>query len=163
MSPESDVSWIAKPFHFLKDLPKHLWHRYRNLRPLGKLFIWGLVVFYIALSAFFIVVTPARIFQSLYDLAQRLSHHPLGWLALGGIVGSPQYGPFPEAATHQIISPRLLPPLHWTYNCCDTMRLRIPHEWIWSSGNFVLNWICPCLFEFPVAVWQTPSALEFCK
>jgi hypothetical protein len=86
------MSGKTKLFHFLKDLPKHLWHRYRNLRPLGKAFIWCLVVFYIALAVIFIVVTPARIFQWLYDFAQRLSHHPIGWLALGVIVGSPPSG-----------------------------------------------------------------------
>jgi len=56
------------------------------MRPVGKAFIWGSIVFYIALAAFFIIVTPARIFQWLYDLAQNLSHLQFGWLVLGAML-----------------------------------------------------------------------------
>ena len=90
MSTQSSISWTSKSLRFAKDTLKYLWHRYRNLRPLGQAFIWCTVAFYIALGTFIIMLTPARIFQWLYDLAQRLSHLRLGWLALGGIIGMSQ-------------------------------------------------------------------------
>lgn len=57
--------------------------RYQRLHYLGKLFIWLVTLFYIGLAASIIVVTPARIFQYLYDRAKELSETSWGWLALG--------------------------------------------------------------------------------
>lgn len=90
MSTQSNVPWTTRSFLFARDTPTYLWRRYRNLRPLGQAFIWCTIAFYIAFGTFIIMVTPARIFQWLYDFAQRLSHLRLGWLALGGIIGTPQ-------------------------------------------------------------------------
>ncbi|KIM90690.1 hypothetical protein PILCRDRAFT_94434 [Piloderma croceum F 1598] len=90
----SNISWTTRSLRFAQDTPKYLWRRYRNLRPLGQAFIWCTIAFYIALSTFIIMVTPAKIFQWLYDLAQRLSHLRLGWLALGGIIVLVCFPPF---------------------------------------------------------------------
>jgi hypothetical protein len=127
---------------------------------LGQAFVCCTVAFYIALGTFIIVVTPARIFQWLYDLAQRLSHLRLGWLALGAIIGMPQF--VAAVLTQQsIFSLRLLPSSRWPHNGCDTMWICIRHERIWYSGNWIFCWICPCLFDFPTTRQQTPSSLEF--
>jgi hypothetical protein len=150
MPTESNISWTAEPLRLAKVAPKYLWHRYHKLRPWGKAFIWCSVAFYVALSAFFIIVTPARIFQWLYDLAQRLSHLRLGWLALGGIVGSLQCGHFSAVFTYLICSPCLFPPFYWTYNGCDTMWICIRHERICGGGNRIFDWIHLRLLDFPV-------------
>lgn len=86
MSPEP-LSRAQKAWVLAMDAAKTTYRKYRNLRPMGKAFVWGAVFFYIALATFFIVVKPSVIFQWLYDLAQKLSHLRFGWLALGGIIG----------------------------------------------------------------------------
>ena len=161
MSTESNVSWMARSLHLAKVAPKYLWHRYRKIRPWGKVAIWCTVAFYVALGALFIKVTPARIFQQWYDLAQRLSHLRFGWLALGAIVGSPQCDYFPEVFAYLVSSLCLFPPFNWTYNGCDTMWICIWHERICSGGNRVFNWIRPRLLDFPVPLQYARSSLEF--
>ncbi|KZP32856.1 Golgi apparatus membrane protein TVP38 [Athelia psychrophila] len=93
MSPQSS-SWLSRPDLLIKQGVKIAFKRYRALKPLGKAVIWASVVFYIALTTFFIVVTPSRIFQWLYDLAHNLSKLPYGWLALGGIILMVSFPPF---------------------------------------------------------------------
>ncbi|KAF7983867.1 hypothetical protein HWV62_18200 [Athelia sp. TMB] len=83
---QSTSPWYSRPDLLIQNGIKILFKRYRALKPLGKAFIWATIVFYIALTTFFIVVTPARIFQWLYDLAHNLSKLPFGWVALGGII-----------------------------------------------------------------------------
>lgn len=82
------TSWAANSWKIAKEIPKHALHRYRNLQPLGKAFIWATLALYITIVVVFIVITPARIFQWLYDLAQKLSHLEFGWLVLGAIIGT---------------------------------------------------------------------------
>lgn len=83
---QSTSPWYSRPDLLIQNGIKILFKRYRALKPLGKAFIWATIIFYIALTTFFIVVTPARIFQWLYDLAHNLSKLPFGWVALGGII-----------------------------------------------------------------------------
>ncbi|KAF8913811.1 Golgi apparatus membrane protein TVP38 [Gymnopilus junonius] len=68
---------------FVVKYAQHVLHRYHKLHIFGKLFIWLLVFFYLCLGTFIIVVTPARIFQFLYDKARLLASTRFGWLALG--------------------------------------------------------------------------------
>lgn len=56
--------------------------RYRKLPKYGKLFVWLIALFYVLLGVFFIVVTPSRIAQYLYDRARMLSQFRYGWLIL---------------------------------------------------------------------------------
>lgn len=77
-----------RTFALARSLPGHVFRKYRAMHPAGKLAIVFLVLFYIALGTFIIIIRPARIAQFMYNLAQRLSHHPLGWLMLGGIIGA---------------------------------------------------------------------------
>ncbi|PPQ69568.1 hypothetical protein CVT26_001570 [Gymnopilus dilepis] len=93
---------LASFVTFATKYPQHALHRYQRLHILGKvctitaslkpalqqvlflqLFIWCLVLFYICLGAFIVIVTPARIFQFLYDEARILASARFGWLALG--------------------------------------------------------------------------------
>jgi uncharacterized membrane protein YdjX (TVP38/TMEM64 family) len=84
----------ANPLQVIRDFGKHVLGSYRKLRPAGKAFVWCTIVFYIAFSAFFIIVTPARIFQSLYQLAHRLSLLRFGWLALAAVTALTCFPPF---------------------------------------------------------------------
>jgi hypothetical protein len=105
MSTQPNISRTTTSLRFAKDVPKHLWRRYCNLQPWGKLFIWCAAAFYIGLATLFIVITPDRIFQWLYDFSQRVSHLRLGWLLLGGIIGLPVCGSRQgEVLTHLIQS-----------------------------------------------------------
>jgi hypothetical protein len=63
---------------------------HRISKPLTReqAFIWFLVLFYISLAVFVVLVTPKRIAQYLHDKAQLIAQHPLGWLLLGGLIGS---------------------------------------------------------------------------
>ncbi|KAF5364218.1 hypothetical protein D9756_000716 [Leucocoprinus leucothites] len=79
MSASNSESAVAIVKHYLT----LAFRRYQKLHVFGKLVIWLVVLFYICLGAFIIVVTPARIFQYLYDKAKELSETSWGWLALG--------------------------------------------------------------------------------
>ena len=52
-----------------------------------QLLVTALILFYIALVAAIIVITPARIAQALYDFAQTFSHESYGWILLVCFVG----------------------------------------------------------------------------
>ncbi|KAJ3910181.1 Golgi apparatus membrane protein TVP38 [Lentinula edodes] len=64
----------------------HALNRYRRLGTFGKMvfFIWALIN--VSLVVFVVVVTPAKIFQFLYDKSTQLSHTRFGFLALGGLI-----------------------------------------------------------------------------
>ena len=53
----------------------------------AQAFIWSLLLFYVALGTFLVVVGADRIAQSMYDLAQKISHLPYGWMILGAMLG----------------------------------------------------------------------------
>jgi hypothetical protein len=53
-----------------------------------QLVILATILFYCGLVAFIVVVTPARIAQTLYDWGQRIREHPLGWLLLATLIRS---------------------------------------------------------------------------
>jgi len=71
------------------DLSKHYagatWQRYRKLSIWGKLFIWFLIAFYIALGTV-LILKGAAIAQAMYDLAQKLSKMRYGWLVIIGFM-----------------------------------------------------------------------------
>ncbi|KAJ3528280.1 hypothetical protein NM688_g8019 [Phlebia brevispora] len=48
--------------------------------------IWSLAIFYAALGTFLVWVGADRIAQSMYDLAQKISHLRFGWLILAGMI-----------------------------------------------------------------------------
>ncbi|KAJ3574056.1 hypothetical protein NP233_g2029 [Leucocoprinus birnbaumii] len=79
MSTSSNRSAVAIVKHYVT----LAFRRYQKLHFFGKLFIWLVILFYILLAAFVIIVTPARVFQYLYDRAKQLSGTKWGWLALG--------------------------------------------------------------------------------
>ncbi|CCM04818.1 uncharacterized protein FIBRA_07011 [Fibroporia radiculosa] len=60
--------------------------RYQKLSIHGKLFIWATACLYLILGTIFILIGPGRIGQSLYNLAQRISHLWYGWILLGCIL-----------------------------------------------------------------------------
>ncbi|KAI0082592.1 Golgi apparatus membrane protein TVP38 [Panus rudis PR-1116 ss-1] len=62
------------------------WNRYRKLPLYGKMLIWALGLFYVALGTFLIVVGADRIGQTMYNLAQKISHLKFGWLILGAVL-----------------------------------------------------------------------------
>ncbi|KAF5369999.1 hypothetical protein D9758_001142 [Tetrapyrgos nigripes] len=71
-----------KPFSLLKRYTTFLFIRYQGLHPIGKVAIWLVVLFYVLAGAFIIIITPARIFQALYDFADKLASLRFGWLIL---------------------------------------------------------------------------------
>ncbi|KAF8299895.1 hypothetical protein DL93DRAFT_2091097 [Clavulina sp. PMI_390] len=56
--------------------------RYTKLGWKGKAFVWFLILLHIGIASVFIFIGPAKIFQTLYDTAQKLKAMPLGWLIL---------------------------------------------------------------------------------
>ncbi|KAB5595470.1 hypothetical protein CTheo_1147 [Ceratobasidium theobromae] len=60
--------------------------RYRKLNWYGKAFVWLLILFHIALAFVLIKFGPDRIFQSLYDTAQKLKEMPSGWVIMSAII-----------------------------------------------------------------------------
>ncbi|KAG9102137.1 Tlg2-vesicle protein [Ceratobasidium sp. 370] len=60
--------------------------RYQKLGLYGKAFVWLLILFHIALIGVFIYVGPERIFQFLYDAAQKLKAMPAGWIILSALI-----------------------------------------------------------------------------
>lgn len=83
-----------------------LYPRYRKLNVGGKLslsdeksftcylglislqcFVWFLILFHVALFATLIIYKPARIFQFLYNLSQKLKAIRFGWLILASFMG----------------------------------------------------------------------------
>jgi len=68
-----------------KHYSKATWQRYKNLGIWGKLFIWFLVIFYIALGTA-LILKGAVIAQAMYDVAQKLSHMEYGWLIILGFM-----------------------------------------------------------------------------
>jgi len=58
----------------------------RKLPIRGKLVIFTFTLFYCVLIAATIIITPARIAQVFYDLGQKISEHPLGWLLLATFI-----------------------------------------------------------------------------
>ncbi|KAG9118259.1 Tlg2-vesicle protein [Ceratobasidium sp. 392] len=63
--------------------------RYQKLGLLAKVdiaLVWLLILFHIALIGFLIYLGPDRIFQTLYDTAQKLKAMPAGWVILSVIL-----------------------------------------------------------------------------
>ncbi|OBZ76629.1 Golgi apparatus membrane protein TVP38 [Grifola frondosa] len=73
--------------------------RYKNLNIYSKLLIWATGLFYMSLGTFFILVGPDRIGQTMYDLAQKISHLRFGWLLLAGIIGGDTLFSYMDALT----------------------------------------------------------------
>jgi hypothetical protein len=47
-----------------------------------QLLIFAVILFYCVLVAAVVIITPARIAQTSYDLGQRVREHTLGWVLL---------------------------------------------------------------------------------
>ncbi|KAH7343674.1 hypothetical protein B0J17DRAFT_625329 [Rhizoctonia solani] len=60
--------------------------RYQKLNLYGKAFVWFMIFFHIALVTVFVKFGADRIFQFLYDSAQRLKAMPTGWIILSAII-----------------------------------------------------------------------------
>jgi len=67
----------------IKTIVSHVFERYHKLQLVGKLVLWLLILFYIALGAIIIFVSPARIAQTIYNKADLLASSRYGWLTLG--------------------------------------------------------------------------------
>ncbi|KAF8897443.1 Golgi apparatus membrane protein TVP38 [Infundibulicybe gibba] len=74
------------PFQLVYKLGEILIRRYHRLHAFGKIFIWLVLLFYIALGIAVVVITPTRIAQYLYDHARLLAEMRFGWLALGAAI-----------------------------------------------------------------------------
>jgi len=80
-----EKSALQNAVNFVKHYAGVTWQRYRKLGIWGKLFIWLLIAFYIALGVV-LIVKGAVIAQAMYDLAQKLSQMRYGWLIIIGIM-----------------------------------------------------------------------------
>ncbi|EUC62303.1 SNARE associated protein [Rhizoctonia solani AG-3 Rhs1AP] len=60
--------------------------RYQKLNLYGKAFVWLMIFFHIALVTVFVKFGADRIFQFLYDSAQKLKAMPSGWIILSAII-----------------------------------------------------------------------------
>jgi hypothetical protein len=104
--PTSSLRWFLQ---LCRQYITGLYHRYRRLHIIGKVrskfnkvvrlifhcsyfsfqgFVWFLILFHVALFVLLVIYPgPARLFQLLYNLAQKLRAMPFGWLILGSIMG----------------------------------------------------------------------------
>ncbi|OJT10205.1 Golgi apparatus membrane protein TVP38 [Trametes pubescens] len=69
----------------VKHLGRVAIQRYKKLNIYSKLFVWGTFFLYISLAVTVIYIGPDRIGQTLYNLAQKISHYRFGWLILFGL------------------------------------------------------------------------------
>ncbi|KAI0347336.1 Golgi apparatus membrane protein TVP38 [Trametopsis cervina] len=82
MGDEGAVSRPVWAWRTAKHLLRQTWLKYKALGIRGKLAIWSLLVFYMALGTFFWIVGADRIAQTMYDFAQKISHMQFGWMIL---------------------------------------------------------------------------------
>jgi len=80
-----EKSFLRTAVDYIGHYGKATWQRYKNLGIKGKLFIWALIISYIALGVA-LFLKGAVIAQAMYDLAQKLSHMEYGWLIILGIM-----------------------------------------------------------------------------
>jgi len=80
-----DKSVLRTAVDFVAHYAKVTWRRYKKLGVWGKVLIWFLIAFYIALAVV-IILKGAAIAQAMYDLAQKLSHMKYGWLIILGFI-----------------------------------------------------------------------------
>ncbi|KAG1753937.1 Golgi apparatus membrane protein TVP38 [Suillus paluster] len=90
---------LAKAARILKALIQSASSRYQKLSLVGKALIWFLLFFYACLAAFIIVVTPARIAQFMYDIAQDIRRLPYGHAILISVMILASFPPFIGHAT----------------------------------------------------------------
>ncbi|THV08653.1 Golgi apparatus membrane protein TVP38 [Dendrothele bispora CBS 962.96] len=80
-------------FSLVKRYMKFFLVRYQGLHIYGKIAIWCIILFDTAIAAAIIIITPARIFQALYDFAEKLASLPFGWLVLASAIVVVSYPP----------------------------------------------------------------------
>jgi hypothetical protein len=88
-----------------------------------------LFLFYSALLAFVIVITPAVLGQFLYDTAQKIRGHPLGWLLLTAMFCAwlqPSVLEIPLKRIHH--SRRINTPNDRAHDNAKPLRFRLRHE-----------------------------------
>ncbi|OJA16990.1 hypothetical protein AZE42_00571 [Rhizopogon vesiculosus] len=85
---------LAKGIRFLKGLAHSASSRYQKLSVAGKAAIWFILFCYACLTAFIVVVTPSRIAQFLYDIAQHIRRLPYGHVILIGVMIVISFPPF---------------------------------------------------------------------
>ncbi|KAA1466210.1 Golgi apparatus membrane protein TVP38 [Dentipellis sp. KUC8613] len=76
-------SFLATFYHHYV---KAAFSRFRKLSLAWKLVLTAILSFYTAVVVVIIILHPARVAQFFYDLSQRISGHPLGWLLLSGMI-----------------------------------------------------------------------------
>ncbi|KAG2348793.1 Golgi apparatus membrane protein TVP38 [Suillus weaverae] len=88
------VTALARAACFVKGVLQSASLRYQKLSLVGKALIWFIVSFYVCLAAFILVVTPARIAQFMYDVAQDVRHLPYGYTILIVVMIAASFPPF---------------------------------------------------------------------
>ncbi|KAJ6539253.1 hypothetical protein B0H19DRAFT_1178001 [Mycena capillaripes] len=73
-------------FGLVKSLPHRIYRRYLNLPFYAKIILWLWIVFEICLVIAIFIITPSRVAQFLYDNAEKLALHPLGWVAVSVLI-----------------------------------------------------------------------------
>ncbi|KAJ8590295.1 hypothetical protein M405DRAFT_737049 [Rhizopogon salebrosus TDB-379] len=85
---------LAKAARCFNGLRQSAISRYHKFSLFGKALIWFILFFYASLIAFIVVVTPARIAQFTYDIAQDLRRLPYGSVLLIGAMIIISFPPF---------------------------------------------------------------------
>ncbi|KAJ7179219.1 Golgi apparatus membrane protein TVP38 [Mycena filopes] len=70
---------MSSVLNLLKSLPRWALRRYQKLPLYGKLLLWVWTLFEICLVIAVIVISPSVVAQFMYDNAEKLARHPLGW------------------------------------------------------------------------------------
>ncbi|KAH9846944.1 Golgi apparatus membrane protein TVP38 [Lenzites betulinus] len=85
MAADEDRGRVGIAFTQVKLLGRSTLQRYRRLNTSHKLFVWGTFFLYASLGFTILYIGPDRIGQAMYNLAQKISHYPFGWLILFGL------------------------------------------------------------------------------
>jgi len=81
----AEKSALQNAVDFVKHYVGATWQRYKKLGIWGKLLVWSLIAFYIALAVV-LILKGAVIAQAMYDFAQKLSQMKYGWIIIIGIM-----------------------------------------------------------------------------
>ncbi len=147
---DSEPSGAARLWSVVKNLPRHVWYKYKALGLRGKvhstqlasaihllifvqLIVWSLIAFYTALGTFFGIVGADKIAQTMYNVAQKISHLQFGWLILVAAMSTSITHvllPATFISHDHICSCHIIPAMYGIHDHCHPVRLCIRHEGI---------------------------------
>ncbi|KAH8830768.1 Golgi apparatus membrane protein TVP38 [Flagelloscypha sp. PMI_526] len=94
VAPRFKLSWPL-----VKHYSSSAWAKFKRLHLGAKLFIFAVILAYILATIAIIIITPARIFQWLYDRAAEFAELRFGWMIMALLIVLVSYPPMPGHTT----------------------------------------------------------------